>query len=86
MALAFSTGLHRSLQDWKVDPVSQQVRKPLSPSGPVLICFLMNQVRARLFWGLYTLDTALAYSQGRPALIRLAECKSRALSENCCID
>ncbi|KIV97515.1 hypothetical protein PV10_01262 [Exophiala mesophila] len=32
------------------------------------------QIRTRLFWALYTLDTALAYSQGRPPLIRLSEC------------
>ncbi|KIV79063.1 hypothetical protein PV11_06650 [Exophiala sideris] len=32
------------------------------------------QIRTRLFWALYTLDIALAYSQGRPPLIRLSEC------------
>lgn len=32
------------------------------------------QIRTRLFWALYTLDTTLAYSQGRPPLIRLSEC------------
>ncbi|KAL7422060.1 hypothetical protein Q5752_003835 [Cryptotrichosporon argae] len=32
------------------------------------------QLRARLFWAFFALDTALAYSHGRPALIRLSEC------------
>ncbi|WVQ81680.1 hypothetical protein IAT38_003805 [Cryptococcus sp. DSM 104549] len=32
------------------------------------------QIRTRLFWALYSMDIAIAYSQGRPALIPLQEC------------
>ncbi|KAF7561742.1 hypothetical protein G7046_g2399 [Stylonectria norvegica] len=55
VGLAFTTGLHRSTVEFKMDPVTLQIR-------------------TRLFWALYTLDTTLAYSQGRPPLIRLSEC------------
>ncbi|WWC73361.1 uncharacterized protein I206_107328 [Kwoniella pini CBS 10737] len=55
IGLAFATGLHRSTDDFRMDPVTMQIR-------------------TRLFWSLYSLDIALAYSQGRPALIRLSEC------------
>ncbi|KAF1814417.1 hypothetical protein P152DRAFT_512783 [Eremomyces bilateralis CBS 781.70] len=55
VGLAFTTGLHRSTNEFKMDPVTLQVR-------------------TRLFWALYTLDTSLTYSQGRPPLIRLSEC------------
>nr|XP_019047902.1 hypothetical protein I302_04522 [Kwoniella bestiolae CBS 10118]OCF26832.1 hypothetical protein I302_04522 [Kwoniella bestiolae CBS 10118] len=55
IGLAFATGLHRSTDDFRMDPVTLQIR-------------------TRLFWALYSLDVALAYSQGRPALIRLSEC------------
>ncbi|OCF54409.1 hypothetical protein L486_07957 [Kwoniella mangroviensis CBS 10435] len=55
IGLAYATGLHRSTDDFRMDPVTMQIR-------------------TRLFWALYSLDIALAYSQGRPALIRLSEC------------
>ncbi|WVQ94815.1 hypothetical protein IAU59_001898 [Kwoniella sp. CBS 9459] len=55
IGLAFATGLHRSTDDFRMDPVTVQIR-------------------TRLFWALYSLDVALAYSQGRPALLRLSEC------------
>ncbi|OCF34177.1 hypothetical protein I316_04127 [Kwoniella heveanensis BCC8398] len=55
IGLAFATGLHRSTDDFRMDPVTLQIR-------------------TRLFWALYSLDVALAYSQGRPALLRLSEC------------
>ncbi|WVQ64065.1 uncharacterized protein L199_002224 [Kwoniella botswanensis] len=54
IGLAYATGLHRSTDDFRMDPVTMQIR-------------------TRLFWALYSLDVALAYSQGRPALIRLSE-------------
>ncbi|WVF67228.1 hypothetical protein IAT40_001976 [Kwoniella sp. CBS 6097] len=55
IGLAFATGLHRGTDDFRMDPVTLQIR-------------------TRLFWALYSLDVALAYSQGRPALLRLSEC------------
>ncbi|QKX55394.1 uncharacterized protein TRUGW13939_02487 [Talaromyces rugulosus] len=55
IGLAFTTGLHRNTRDFKMDPVTLQIR-------------------TRLFWALYSLDISLAYSQGRPPLIRLSEC------------
>ncbi|OKL61515.1 hypothetical protein UA08_03104 [Talaromyces atroroseus] len=55
IGLAFTTGLHRSTTDFKMDPVTLQIR-------------------TRLFWALYSLDISLAYSQGRPPLIKLSEC------------
>ncbi|WRT68787.1 uncharacterized protein IL334_005767 [Kwoniella shivajii] len=55
IGLAFATGLHRSTDTFRMDPVTMQIR-------------------TRLFWALYSLDVAVAYSQGRPALIRLSDC------------
>ncbi|KAL1404830.1 hypothetical protein Q8F55_008440 [Vanrija albida] len=35
---------------------------------------ITTQIRIRLFWGLYILDTSLAYAHGRPSLIKLSDC------------
>ena len=72
VGLAFTTGLHRSTKEFNMDPVTLQVCT-VSELGIARVTD--HQIRTRLFWALYALDTTLAYSQGRPPLIRLSECE-----------
>ena len=65
-----------------MDPVTLQVKHVFARQYSTTDAD--QQIRTRLFWALYTLDTALAYSQGRPPLIRLSECESKdSLSKTC---